>query len=105
MNLSTHKIIESAHVRIDKFVEKVEEEIKKEPKDYRGFVSFKSDTFLGIFDIKETSSIEPNIVTKSQEVQIESQGPKLQAEATKLMPTNFEGPETQTKQPKSQVEI
>ena len=29
LNLSTHKIIESAHVRIDEFVEKTEEERRK----------------------------------------------------------------------------
>ena len=29
LNLSTHKIIESAHVRIDEFVENIEEESKK----------------------------------------------------------------------------
>ena len=33
LNFSTHKIIESAHVRIDEFVEKVEEESKKELED------------------------------------------------------------------------
>ena len=37
LNLSTHKIIESAHVRIDEFAEKAEEESKKEPKDYIRF--------------------------------------------------------------------
>ena len=40
-----------------------------------------------------------------QEVQIESQGPELQFEATKLMPTKFEGPKPQSKQPKPEVEI
>ena len=38
LNLSTHKIIESAHVRIDEFAKKSEEERNKEPKDYRRFV-------------------------------------------------------------------
>ena len=33
LNLSTNKIIESAHVRIDEFVEKNEEESNKEPED------------------------------------------------------------------------
>ena len=33
LNLSTHKIIGSAHVRIDELVEKTEEERKKEPED------------------------------------------------------------------------
>ncbi len=37
LNLSTHKIIESAHVRIDEFVEKSEEEIRRELEDYRNF--------------------------------------------------------------------
>ena len=32
LNLSSHKIIESAHVRIDEFAEKSEEESNKEPK-------------------------------------------------------------------------
>ena len=34
---STHKIIESAHVGIDEFAERSEEERNKEPKDYRRF--------------------------------------------------------------------
>ena len=38
LNFSTHKIIESAHVRIDEFAEKTEEESRKEPKDYKKFV-------------------------------------------------------------------
>ena len=29
--------IESAHVKVDEFVEKTEEESKKEPKDYKRF--------------------------------------------------------------------
>lgn len=44
LNLSTHKIIESAHVRIDKFVEKSEEESNSEPKDYKRFVYYEPDT-------------------------------------------------------------
>ena len=31
LNFSTHKIIESAHVRIDEFAKKTEEENKQEP--------------------------------------------------------------------------
>ena len=65
LNLSSHKIIESAHVRIDEFAKKAEEESKKEPKDYRRFVHVESKTFPSIFDDKETSSIEPSTVTKS----------------------------------------
>ena len=37
LNLFTHKVIESTHVKVDKFVEKIEEERKKEPRDYRRF--------------------------------------------------------------------
>ena len=77
LNFSTHKIIESAHVRIDEFVEKVEEEIKKELEDYRRFVYYESDTLPGIFYDKETSYIEPSRVIELQVVHIESQGPKL----------------------------
>ena len=35
LNLSTHKIIESAHVIIDEFAKKSEEESSKEPEDYK----------------------------------------------------------------------
>ena len=73
---------------------KAKEESKKEPKDYRRFVYFKYNTFLGICDNKETSSPKPTIVTKLQEVQTESQGPKLQSEATELTPTESEGPKS-----------
>ena len=37
-DLSTLKIIESVHVSIDEFVEKSEEERKKELEDYKRFV-------------------------------------------------------------------
>ena len=66
LNLSTHKIIESAHVIIDVFTKRIEEESKKEPKDYRRFFYIKPNTFLDTFFNKETSSTEPNIVTKLQ---------------------------------------
>ena len=38
LNLSTHKIIDSTHVRIDEFTKKSEEESKKQPEDYKIFV-------------------------------------------------------------------
>ena len=44
LNLSTHKIIESAHVRIDEFAEKSEEESNKEPEDYRKFIYYEPNT-------------------------------------------------------------
>ena len=56
LNFSTHNIIESAHVRIDEFVEKSEEERKKEPEDYRIFIYYELDTLPNIFERKETSS-------------------------------------------------
>ena len=93
LNLSTHKIIESAHVRIDEFVEKTEEERKKELEDYRIFFCYKPDTFPNMFDNKETSPLELSIVTKLQEVQVKSQGPESRLEATKLVHTELEGPE------------
>ena len=70
MNLSTHKVIESAHVKVDEFVERTEEESKKELEDYR------RDTLSDTSINKNTTSIKPNIVTKLQEVQTKSQGPK-----------------------------
>ena len=44
LNLSTHKIIERAHVKVDEFVEKTKEERKKEPEDYRRFFFIEPDT-------------------------------------------------------------
>ena len=44
MNLSTHKVIESAHVKVDEFAKKIAEESKKEPKYYRRFIFI--DTLL-----------------------------------------------------------
>ena len=74
LNLSTHKIIESAHVKVDEFTEKNEEERKKEPKDYERFVYIEPNTLLDTSVNKETASTKPNIGTESQEVvQIESQ--------------------------------
>ena len=60
-----------------------------------------SDTSIN----KETSSTEPNTITRLQEVQTKSQGSKSHFEATELMPTEFEGPKPQTDHPESQVEI
>ena len=45
LNLSTHKVIKSAHVKVDDFAEKTKEERKKEPEDYRRFVYIEPDTF------------------------------------------------------------
>ena len=43
LNLSTHKIIESAHVRIDECVEKSGEQSRKEPEDYKKFIYYELD--------------------------------------------------------------
>ena len=61
LNLSTHKIIESAHVKVDEFAEKTEEERKKEFEDYRRFV------FIDMFSdtsINKTTSTDPSTPTK-----------------------------------------
>ena len=55
LNLSTHRIIKSAHVRINEFVERSEEESNKELEDYRRFIYYEPDTLP---KGKEASSIE-----------------------------------------------
>ena len=55
LNLSTHKIIESAHVRIDEFAKKSEEESKKEPGDYRRIFYYEPDTLQNLSKTKEAS--------------------------------------------------
>ena len=74
LNLFTHKVIESAHVKVDEFAEKTVEERKKELKDYRRFIFI--DTLPNTTINKRTVSTEPSIATELQEVQIESQGPE-----------------------------
>ena len=69
---STHKIIESVHMRIDEFAKKVKEESKKELEDYIIVFYCEFDTFPRIFYNKEASSTKPSVVTKSQVVQTES---------------------------------
>ena len=58
LNFSTHKIIESAHVKIDEFVEKSEEESHKDREDYRRFFYYEPDTLPNLPERKETSSPE-----------------------------------------------
>ena len=74
LNLSTHKLIESAHVKVDEYAEKTEEESKKEPEDYKRFVFI--DTLPDTTINRKTIYTEPSIATKLQEVQTKSQGPK-----------------------------
>ena len=58
LNLSTYKIIDSAHVRIDKFSKKSEEERKKELEDYRRFVYYELDILPDLSNRHETSLLE-----------------------------------------------
>ena len=81
-------------MRINEFVEKSEEESKKEPEDYKIFVYYELDTLPNIFDKKETSSPElpkSPMTTELQEVQIEPQGPESHSEATESVHTEYEG--------------
>ena len=48
LNLSTHKVIESAHVKIDEFEEKSKEKRIKELEDYKKIVYYEPDTVLDI---------------------------------------------------------
>ena len=110
MNFYSHKIIESAHVRIDEFVEKSEEERKKESEYYSRFIYYEPNTFPNLFERKETSSpesIKSPTVTELEEVQIElhSEEPESHSEATNLVQTNSGGLKPQTEGPKLEVEI
>ena len=57
LNLTTHKIIESAHVRIDEFVEKSEEERKKELEDYKRFCHVNFDNLIKISKLQRVRGI------------------------------------------------
>ena len=74
LNLSTHKVIESAHVRVDEFAKKTEEKSKKEAEDYRRFVFI--DTLLDTSFNKNTTSTDPSIATELDIIQTELQEPK-----------------------------
>ena len=67
LNLSTHKVIESANVKVDEFAKKTAEESKKEPEDYRRFIFI--DTLPDTFVNKRTVSTEPSIVIELEIVQ------------------------------------
>ena len=43
LNLSTHKVIDNAHVKIDEFAKKRKEQSSKEPENYRNFVYYELD--------------------------------------------------------------
>ena len=98
LNFSTHKIIESAHVRIDEFAKKSGEESNKELKDYRRFFYYEPHTLPNLFERKETSYPKlpkSPMVTKLQKVQTKSQRLKSQLEDTKLVQIEPDEPEPQ----------
>ena len=70
MNLSTHKVIESAHVKVDEFVEKTVKESKKEPEDYRRFIFI--DTISDTSVNKRIVPAEPSSATELKIVPTES---------------------------------
>ena len=59
LNKSTYKVIESAHVIIDEFVEKSEEESNKECQDYKRFIYFEHDAVPNLLGILEASPPSP----------------------------------------------
>ena len=63
LNLSTHKVIESAHVKVDEFAKRTEEERKKEPEDYRRFVFIEPNT-IPVISINHESSTPESSITK-----------------------------------------
>lgn len=69
LNLSTQKIIESAHVKVDEFGERIEEESKKEPEDYRRFVYIEPNTLPNTSVNEETSTLVSSLVFELQEVE------------------------------------
>ena len=72
LNLSTHKVIESTHVKVDEFADKSEKENKRVPEDYRRFVYIEPDTIPSISFTQESLTPESS-VTKIQKVQTEPQ--------------------------------
>ena len=77
LNLSTHKVIESTHVKIDEFVEEYEEQRRKEPENYKNFVYYKIDTLLedqenGSQHSSPPESPKPPVQPELQPVQPES---------------------------------
>ena len=71
LNLATHKVIESAHVKIDEFVEKNEEQSSKEPKDYRNFIYFEPDSLPSIQHITPFESPKFGVSTELHPVSTE----------------------------------
>ena len=70
LNLSTHKVIESAHVKVDEFVEKTTNERNKEPEDYRRFIFI--DMISNTSVNRRIVPIKPNFITKQETIPTES---------------------------------
>ena len=96
LNLSTHKVIESAHVKVDEFAERTEEESKREPEDYRRFFFIEPDTI----PVNQEFSTPESSVTELQVVQTKLQQPDLHSDATEQVFTKSEGPEPISTEPK-----
>ena len=90
LNLSTHKIIESAHVRFDEFAERSEEESCKELEDYRRFIYYELDTLPITYEENRASPLDSSKSPSATELQPVQ--PKSQSEETELVQT-----ESQTK--------
>ena len=107
LNLSTYKVIESAHVKVDEFVERTKEESKREQEDYRRFVFIELDTIPGT-SVNHESSTPKSSITKLQEVQTELHVLKLHSDTTEQVSTESEGPEpvaTELEQQEPKVEV
>ena len=93
LNLATHKVIESVHLKIDEFVEKSEEKSSKRPKEYRNFVYYELDTIpkTQATMIRQKPCQPPNLTIQLMLYPVQ---PKLHPEAT----------ESQIVQTKSQIE-
>ena len=87
LNLSTHKIIESANVRIDEFVEKSEEESYKEPEDYQKFIYYEPNTLPNTSEGNKASPPGSPKSPSATELQLVQPEPatKSQSEGAELM--------------------
>ena len=69
LNLTTHKVIESAHVKVDEFAEKAKEESNKEPEDYRKFVLVEPD-IISDTSINQDNSTPESSVTEQTSIEL-----------------------------------
>ena len=116
LNLTTHKVIESVHVKIDEFLERNKEQSNKEPKNYRNFMYYEPDTIpksqalvIGQKLCQLLNSSIKSLMPSMPPMQLELQpvqpifhlvGLELQLELTKSL---IEETESQTEGTKSQI--